>query len=162
MNVNVVAERPHAPAGYGYSTEPKGMLSWETVRDALGAAKLNWIGSIRPDGAPHLHPIWGGWVSHQLHFEGGETTRWAKNLARDPRVSFGVESAGLHINGRGLVERGPAGDDFKKLVANYGGKYDYKPQTDTFYKVAPEVVVAINMSSLEDFASSPTRFRFEK
>ena len=161
MSVKVVTERPQAPVGYGYSTEPKGMLSWETVRDALGEATLYWIGTNRPDGAPHLHPIWGGWVGHILYFEGGETTRWAKNLARDPRVSFGVESNGLHINGRGVVERGPAGDEFKKVVANYGGKYEYKPQTDAFYKVTPEVVIALNMSSLENFASTPTRFRFE-
>ena len=160
--MNVVTERPQAPTGYGYSTGPKGMLSWAVVRDAFAAATLYWIGSSRPDGSPHLHPIWGGWVGHHLYFEGGETTRWAKNLAADPRVSFGVESNGLHVSGRGLVERGPAGDDFKALVANYAGKYDYQPQADAFYKVTPEVVIALNMSSLEDFASSPTRFRFDR
>lgn len=157
----VIAERPQAPSGYGYSTEPKGMLSWETARDALAAATLYWIGTIRPDGASHLHPIWGGWVGHRLYFEGGETTRWARNLAGDSRVSFGVESSGLHISGRGTAERSRAGEDFAELVANYGAKYDYKPQADAFYKVSPEVIIAINMASLKDFASSPTRFRFE-
>jgi hypothetical protein len=157
----VVAERPKAPAGYGYSTEPKGMLSWEEVRDALAGATLYWIGTRRPDGGPHLHPIWGGWVGHHLYFEGGETTRWARNLAADPRVSFGVESGGLHISGRGAMEKGPAGDDFVNLTANYAGKYDYKPETDAFYKVSPELVIALNMSSMASFASSPTRFRFE-
>ena len=160
--MNVVTERPQAPTGYGYSTEPEGMLSWEAVGAALGAATLYWIGTIRPDGSPHLHPIWGGWVGHHLYFEGGETTRWAKNLSADPRVSFGVETSGLHISGRGLVEQGPAGDDFKAVVSNYGSKYEYKPQADAFYKVTPEVVIALNMSSLEDFAKSATRFRFER
>ena len=160
--MKVVTERPKAPEGYGYSTERKGMLEWETVRDAVAAAKLYWIGTTRPDGAPHLHPIWGGWVGYHLYFEGGETTKWARNLAADARVSFGVESNGLHISGRGVVERGAAGDDFAALVANYGGKYDYKPQDDLFFKVLPEVVLALNMSSMAEFASSPTRFRFEK
>jgi hypothetical protein len=158
----VIAERPTAPSGYGYSTEAKGMLEWDAVRDALAAATLYWIGSSRPDGSPHLHPIWGGWVGEHLYFEGGPTTRWAKNLANDPRVSFGVESKGLHINGRGTVLKGPAGDDFKALVKNYGGKYEYKPQSDDFYVVHPTVLVALNMSSMESFATSPTRFRFEK
>ncbi len=159
--MNVITERPQAPSGYGYSTGPKGMLVWETVRDALAGANLYWIGTVRPDGGPHLHSIWGGWVGHHLYFEGGETTRWARNLAEDPRVSFGVDSSGLHISGRGLVERGPAGDDFASLVANYGSKYDYKPQSDSFYIVRPLVVIALNMSSMAEFASSPTRFRFE-
>ena len=160
--MNVVTERPQAPDGYGYSTKPKGMLGWETVREALAAANLYWIGTSRPDGGPHIHSIWGGWIGHHLYFEGGETTRWARNLAMDPRVSFGVDSNGLHISGRGVMERGPAGDDFEALVANYGSKYDYKPQTDSFYKVSPEIIIALNMSSMEEFASSPTRFRFEQ
>jgi hypothetical protein len=159
--INVIAERPQAPSDYGYATGPEGMLAWESVRDALAAANLYWIATVRPDGGPHLHSIWGGWVGHHLYFEGGETTRWAKNLAGDARLSFGVDSNGLHISGRGLMERGPAGKDFKSLVANYGAKYDYKPQEDLFYKVQPDVVIALNMSSMADFASSPTRFRFE-
>jgi hypothetical protein len=159
--LKVIAERPQAPSGYGYSTKPKGMLKWESVADALAAATLYWIGTSRPDGSPHLHPIWGGWAGHHLYFEGGETTRWARNLASDPRVAFGVESNGLHISGRGTVERGPA-EDFAALAANYGGKYDYKPESDLFFKVLPEVVIALNMSSMADFANSPTRFRFER
>jgi hypothetical protein len=59
------------------------------------------------------------------------------------------------------MEKGPAGDDFVNLTANYAGKYDYKPETDAFYKVSPELVIALNMSSMASFASSPTRFRFE-
>ena len=159
--MNVVAERPQAPAGYGYSTDAKGMLAWDAVRDALASATLYWIATRRPDGSPHLHPIWGGWVGHPLYFEGSPTTRWGRNLADDPRVSFGAEATGLHINGRGIVERGPAGDEFAAVVANYGGKYEYRPGDDLFYKVIPEVVIALNMSSMADFANSPTRFRFE-
>ena len=159
--MNVVAERPQAPAGYGFSTETRGMLSWDEVRHALAAANIYWVGTRRPDGAPHLHPIWGGWVGHHLYFEGGDTTRWARNIAGDPRVSFGVESNGLHISGRGVVEKGSAGGDFPALTANYASKYEYQPTTDDFYKVRPDLVIALNMSSLASFASSPTRFRFE-
>ncbi|MEX2624972.1 MAG: pyridoxamine 5'-phosphate oxidase family protein [Acidimicrobiia bacterium] len=156
-----VAERPQAPAGYGYSTEPKGMLDWVRVREALAAANVYWIATKRPDGAPHLHPIWGGWVGSHLYFEGGPTTKWARNLAGDLRVGFGVESKGLHISGRGVVEYTGAGADFKALANNYVGKYPYKPTTDMFYRVAPTVIIALSMSSMEEFASTPTRFRFE-
>jgi hypothetical protein len=137
------------------------MLSWERVAAALAGAALYWIGTVRPDGGPHLHSIWGGFVGTHLYFEGGPTTRWARNLAADPRVSFGVESEGLHISGRGVTARQGAGDDFAALVANYGDKYDYRPENDDFYRVAPEVIIALDMSSMEAFAESPTRFRFE-
>ena len=156
-----IAERPLAPKAYGYSTKRKGMLPWDLVREALAAANLYWIGTKRPDGGPHLHPIWGGWVGNHLYFEGGDTTRWARNLDGDQRVSFGVESQRLHISGRGVVEVSAAGDDFKALVANYAGKYSYQPETDQFYRVNPSVIIALAMTSLEQFAATPTRFRFE-
>jgi nitroimidazol reductase NimA-like FMN-containing flavoprotein (pyridoxamine 5'-phosphate oxidase superfamily) len=137
------------------------MLPWDRVREALAGANLYWIATKRPDGGPHLHPIWGGWVGNHLYFEGGDTTRWARNLASDKRVGFGVDSQGLHISGRGVVEISAAGEDFKALAANYASKYTYQPETDQFYRVNPEVVIALAMTSLEEFAVTPTRFRFE-
>ena len=154
--------RPRAPEGYGYSTEPEGMLAWDRVSAALAAANIYWIGSVRPDGSPHLHSIWGGFVGDHLYIEGGDTTRWARNLANDPRVSFGVESNDLHINGRGSVTRSPAGEAFESLRENYGTKYEYRPERDEFWRIWPSSVIALDMSSLETFASSPTRFTFEE
>ncbi|MGH8912227.1 MAG: pyridoxamine 5'-phosphate oxidase family protein [Acidimicrobiia bacterium] len=154
--------RPRAPSGYGYSTEPEGMLAWEKVGAALAAANIYWIASALPDGSPHLHSIWGGFVDPHLYIEGGDTTRWARNLVADSRVGFGVESGGLHINGRGAVRRSPAGESFEALKANYGRKYDYTPDNDEFWRIDPSVVIALDMSSLEAFASSPTKFTFEE
>lgn len=156
------AERPRAPEGYGYATEPDGMLAWDTVHEAIAAASVYWIGTVRPDGSPHMHSIWGGFVNDALFIEGGETTRWARNLSSDPRVSFGVESDGLHINGRGRAVRAPAGNHFADLANNYGFKYEYRPEEDEFWRIDPSVIIALNMRSLEEFASTPTRFTFEE
>ena len=155
-------DRPQAPADYGFSTEPEGMLSWDRVRQALAAASVYWIGTVRPDGSPHMHSIWGGFVGNHLYFEGGDTTRWGRNLLADPRLSFGADSEGLHITGRGRVVRSSAGDDFAALSDNYDGKYDYRPHQDEFWRVSPSVIIALDMSSLEAFAATPTRFVFEE
>ncbi len=137
------------------------MLDWARVRDALAGATIYWIGTIRPDGSPHIHSIWGGFVDDHLFIEGGDTTRWARNLASDRRVAFGAETGGLHINGRGRAEIAPAGNSFEALADNYAGKYDYRPEEDRFWRIDPSVIIALDMSSLESFASSPTRFAFE-
>ena len=154
------AERPQAPEGYGYSTDPEGMLTWDRVSEALASAGVYWVSSVRPDGSPHTHSIWGGFVANRLYFEGGDTTRWARNLAVDPRVGFGVEAGGLHINGRGMAAQATAGEDFEALRSAYGDKYDYRPEHDQFWRVEPFVIVALDMSSLESFAQTPTRFVF--
>lgn len=157
-----VASRPLAPKAYGYSTKKKGMLPWAEVRDALAAADVYWIGSTRPDGSSHIHPIWGSWVDQTGYFEGGDTTRWARNLAADPRMSFGADAKGFHISGRGSVTRGAAGASFSAVTANYQSKYDYHPEDDgPFWKIAPNVIIALKMDSLETFAITPTRFTFD-
>jgi len=138
------------------------MLAWDRISAALADAHVYWIGTARPDGSPHLHSIWGGFVADHLYIEGGDTTRWARNILADPRVSFGAESGGLHISGRGVVVRTGAGRHFEMLRANYGDKYGYQPATDEFWRIQPSTVIALDMSSLESFAQSPTRFTFEE
>lgn len=155
-----IRERPIAPADYGYSKKPEGMLSWDEVAAALAAARVYFLSTVSPDGGPHTTPIWGAWVGHDLYFEGGEDTRWSKNLLLDARMSFGAEAGGFHISGKGTVERAKAGGIFPKVVANYASKYEYKPQQDDFRRLTPRVIIALNMSSLEQFATTPTRFRF--
>lgn len=155
-----VRERPVAPAGYGYSKKPEGMLDWSEVEAALASANVYFLSTIGPDGGPHTTPIWGAWVGHHLYVEGGDDTRWSKNLANNPLLSFGVDAGGLHISGKGTAERAKAGDSFKNVTTNYTSKYSYKPQRDEFVRLSPRVVIALNMSSMDAFANSPTRFRF--
>jgi nitroimidazol reductase NimA-like FMN-containing flavoprotein (pyridoxamine 5'-phosphate oxidase superfamily) len=158
-----IASRPQAPKAYGYSTKTKGMLPWEEVRDALAAADIFWIGTTRPDGSSHIHPIWGGWVDETGYFEGGPTTRWGRNLAADKRVSFGMEANGMHISGRGVVSQGAAGNSFEELAANYAKKYDYQPEKDGhFWRIAPEVIIALKVGSMDEFMNTPTRFTFDQ
>ncbi|MGQ0849779.1 MAG: pyridoxamine 5'-phosphate oxidase family protein [Actinomycetota bacterium] len=156
-----IRDRPHAPAGYGFSTKPEGMLAWDRVREALGAAQVYFVATVAPNGAPYVTPIWGSWVGDHLYFEGGDDTRWSRNLQAEPRIGFGTVSNGLHINGRGKVERSPAGAEFGAVADNYAGKYGYRPTTDDYRRVSPQVVIALAMDSLEDFAKTPTRFRFQ-
>ena len=158
-----IASRPIAPKAYGYSTKKKGMLGWAEVRDALASGAVYWIGTTRPDGSSHIHPIWGGWVGETGYFEGGDTTRWARNLAEDKRVSFGVEANGMHISGRGVVSHGPAGESFPDLADNYRSKYEYSPEKDgAFWRIAPTVIIALRMTSMEAFSLTPTRFNFDR
>ncbi|HSL24712.1 MAG TPA: pyridoxamine 5'-phosphate oxidase family protein [Acidimicrobiia bacterium] len=155
-----IRERPRAPDGYGFSTSPEGMLDWPRVSQALANAEVYWLGTVRPGGGPHMTSIWGAWVGEHLYFEGGDDTRWARNLAADPRLSFGAVSAGLHISGRGVIEKAAAGEAFSAVADCYGAKYSYRPEQDLFSVLLPEVVIALDMSSMDSFASSPTRFRW--
>ena len=57
-----VASRPFLP-GYGVlpSDEGSGLLPWEWAEERLTASEHYWCATVRPDGRPHLMPIWGLW-----------------------------------------------------------------------------------------------------
>jgi hypothetical protein len=156
-------DRPVFPAGYGISTEAAGMLEWERVDRALAGAAVYWLATVRPDGGPHTTPIWGSWAHGGLHFDGGDTTRWARNLAVNPAISVGVDHHGLNITLQGQVRViTPDPDRFAAVADGYAAKYPYRPELHAFWCVEPEVVLAWDISSLEAFAATPTRFRFEE
>ena len=84
-------DRPQLPPGY-ITRAPKGMLSWASVQRMLRTARYLWISTTGADGAPHLVEQWCAWVDDTLYFEGSDRTRWARNLARDPRLRQTVMS----------------------------------------------------------------------
>jgi hypothetical protein len=49
-----------------------------------------WLTTVDADGAPHVTGIGALWVDGAWWFETGQTTRKARNLARDPRCTLAV------------------------------------------------------------------------
>jgi hypothetical protein len=156
-------DRPQIPAAYGIATGDAGMLEWEVVSAALAATTIYWVTSVRNDGTPHLIPIWGGWADDHLYIEGGDDTLWARNLTRRPTTAVGADSAGMQIIVRGTVATNtPDNRTFAALADNYGSKYEYRPEPHDFFRISPATVLAWEMSSIDSFASTPTRFSFEE
>ena len=70
------ATRPYMP-GYGLlgPTEGSGLLSWQWAHDRLVASHDYWLASSRPDGRPHLMPVWGVWDGTALFFSSANGSR---------------------------------------------------------------------------------------
>jgi len=151
--------------GYGISPERTGMLRWLTVEGAIRTAPRYWIATTDADGAPHVIQQWGAWVDGRLYWEGGRTTRWAKNLARDPRAAVTVERAGLAIMLEGPVTFAkPDPALARQIVAGYRAKpyLGYVPSPKNWSRsglpaLAPAKIFAWKYM---DFVSSATRFTF--
>lgn len=54
-----IVGRPIMPAGYGISAESDGRLDWAWLDSRLETARNYWVASTRPDGRPHVMPVWG-------------------------------------------------------------------------------------------------------
>jgi len=52
--------------------------------------RTHWLATVRPDGRPHVMPVWAIWVAGAFYFTTGATTRKGKNLAHNPHCVITV------------------------------------------------------------------------
>jgi Pyridoxamine 5'-phosphate oxidase len=160
-------DRPQLPKGY-ISRAPKGMMAWPAVKKILTTFPYLWIATTDDDGRPHLVQQWGVWVDEVLYFEGSDKTRWARNLARDPRLAFGVNVADKAAYGEAMVDvlRGPdrklATKIAKQYAAKYGRTFKYRPKPEQYekgyvFRARPRKLIAFDVRK---FNSSAARFTF--
>src|SRR5437588_5289958 len=156
-------DRPHLPKGY-ISTALKGMLTWTAAQAILTSAPYLWIATTDPDGRPHIVQSWGVWVDGALYFEGSERTRWARNLARDPRVGFGMEAGHRTVYGEAKAEiiRGPDRKLATKIATAYAAKYGrtfkYRPKPEQYekghvFRARPEKLIAFDVKTFNTSAA---------
>jgi predicted pyridoxine 5'-phosphate oxidase superfamily flavin-nucleotide-binding protein len=55
-------------------------IGWDETRQALEAAELFWISTVRRDGRPHVAPLVAVWLDEAIHFCTGPKEQKAINL----------------------------------------------------------------------------------
>jgi F420H(2)-dependent biliverdin reductase len=59
--------------------------------DRIEKSHIIWLASVRPDGSPHLAPLWFVWHGERAYICTPSGTVRAKNIALNPRVVFSLE-----------------------------------------------------------------------
>lgn len=143
---------------------------WAEARALLEAARIYWLATVRPDGRPHVTPLFAVWLEAALYFCTGPSERKAKNLVHNAHC---VITTGCNVvEGLDLVVEGDAvqvSDDarLQSVAARFATKYDwhYTVRDGAFYgegdraevyEVAP--ATAFGYGKGEIF--SQTRYRF--
>ena len=156
--------RPNMPSGYGINTEAGGMLTWEWVDSQLTKSRNYWIGSTRPDGRPHVTPVWGVWMDGAVYFSSDPNSRRARNIAANPEVVVHLESGDDVVILEGRVELVTDTDLYKRVGKVYNKKYKMPVFSDSepgspLYEVKPRLVMAWQES---DFPNTATRWIFDE
>lgn len=82
-----------APASYAFPQSAEGLLPWSHAEALLESAPNYWLATVRPDGRPHVTPVWGAWVDGRLYLDGHPSTQWIRNVRANGRLSVHLESA---------------------------------------------------------------------
>jgi nitroimidazol reductase NimA-like FMN-containing flavoprotein (pyridoxamine 5'-phosphate oxidase superfamily) len=90
-----------------YSDPKAAAVSWADTLQALEAAELFWISTVRADGRPHVTPLVAVWLDDALHFSTGTEEQKFINLQAHPDV---VLTTGCQQweSGLDVVVEGPA------------------------------------------------------
>jgi hypothetical protein len=161
--MDATRSRPKLPEDYGVPTNEDGLLTWDWVVERLEKARNYWVSTTRPDGRPHVMPVWAIWLDGTLYFDGHPQTRWARNITQNPAVSVHLESGGDEVVIlEGVVEDIAQLDRAiaEQLVTASNAKYDYSTPAEELVKrglfaLRPQAALAWG-----EFPRTMTRWRF--
>jgi PPOX class probable F420-dependent enzyme len=152
--------------GYGLlpADQGSGLIPWPEAERRLTVSHDYWCATVRPDGAPHVMPVWGVWLDGRLWFSTGLRSRKGRNLAVDPRCTLTTDDARDPVVVEGTADRIADTRRIAAFVDAVNAKYDagmtaefQDPEINGTYAVTPERAFAL---SGDDFSGSPTRWRF--
>ena len=60
------------------------------LEEQLGIAPVAWVGTVRPEGTPHMTPVWFYWDGGEFLFFAQPGDQKVKNLRNAPDITLGV------------------------------------------------------------------------
>jgi pyridoxine/pyridoxamine 5'-phosphate oxidase len=155
------ADRPSFAKGYGIKKDTDGMVPWNDVCARLEKSLNYWVATTRPDGRPHVMPVWGVWYGGAVIFGTDRNSRKGRNLQANPHATVHLESGDdvviLECTPREVTDK----NEIAAIDALYKKKYKMKltGAPGELYIVAMNPRVAFAWHE-RDFPKSATRWKF--
>jgi Pyridoxamine 5'-phosphate oxidase len=150
-------------------------MPWAEAEQRMRKGGWFWLASVRPNGAPHVMPLFAAWSGSSLFIASKNTTRKSRNLVADGRCVITTDTGDLHLIIEGVAARvvdvdtlHRGADAFRaiydwptkvtgdQLDADYGAPTSGGPPYDVF-QIVPHKAFGFPTDG-ESFA--PTRWRF--
>ncbi|WP_017599908.1 pyridoxamine 5'-phosphate oxidase family protein [Nocardiopsis lucentensis] len=114
------------------------------LTDRLRSARNAWMCTSRPNGSPHLTPVWFAHVRDRWWVSTGPGTVKARNIAADPRVSLALEDGDEPVVAEGTAtvhtDAFPA-----DVVAAFRDRYDWDVEEVVEDSGRPHVLLEIGV-----------------
>ena len=148
--------------GYGISNanEGEGLLPWEWAAERLSVSHNYLVATTRPDGRPHVMPVWGLWLDDAFYFSTGRQSRKARNLSANSRCVVSTDRLDEAVILEGVAEEIADRASLKPFYEAYKEKYDWDLvemgfDKEPVYVVRPRVIFGVRE---RDFTNSATRW----
>lgn len=104
----------------------------------LGSQQNIWFGSVRPDGRPHLSPVWFVWYEEKIYIGTDPKSVKVRNIRQNPQVVLALED-GAHpviCEGAAQIIQPPLSEG---LLAAFYTKYEWDLKREEQYNQVVEV-----------------------
>lgn len=156
------ASRPEMPAAYGIADAKsgKGLLPWKWATGRLIKNRNYWLSTSRPEGRPHVMPVWGVWLDNIFYFSTSSKSRKARNLKANPSCVLTTDNAQEAVIVEGRARKVSNIQEVKRVDRAYYRKYKWHadPDDGPFYAIRPSV--AFGLIESDDFTATATRWKF--
>ena len=148
-------------------------LSWADVERRLSGGGWFWLATVRPNGAPHVMPLFAAWAGSSFFIASKDRARKSRNLELEPRCVITTDTGDLHliieglathvrddatlqraVDAFGAVYQWPTRVEGGKLEADYGAPTSGGPPYEV-YEVRPTRAFAL---PTDGETTTPTRF----
>ena len=130
------------------------MMTPEQAAAFLREPRIADLATVRPDGSPHVAPVWFHWDGEAVKVFARPTAVKLRNIAHDPRVAISVATPGapyayVIVTGAATVS---ADEDVAGLVhamaLNYKGAEDGPPYAEELLARMDFVVITVTPSKI--------------
>jgi general stress protein 26 len=146
------ASRPHMP-GYGMPSGTQGLLTWAWAEERLLGSHNYYLTTVRPDGTPHVMPLWGIWVDGRLYFSTGAKSVKARNLAANAACVICTDNAAEAVVVEGTASPLDDAARLKTISPHYARKYKsftLDPKMGPIFEVQPKVVFGLSEKNFKN------------
>ena len=115
-------------------------LSSSTLQ-RLETEKNIWVATVRPDGRPHLTPVWFAWFDEKFYICIPANSVKARNFTENPRVALSLEDGVNPVICEGTAHPipKPGPDEVRSIYkAKYGWDYVADGEYGMLVKFEPE------------------------
>ena len=98
---------------------------WAEAREQLEGAGKFWLATVKPNGQPHVMPLFGIWSAGTLYFTSGVAARKARNLAQNSHcvITAAGKTLDLVIEGEATKVRDET--ELQRVAELYASKYGW-------------------------------------
>ncbi len=110
----------------------------EEVIARLESQQNIWFSSVRPDGRPHLAPVWFVWHAGRIYIGTDPKSVKSRNIRHNPRVTLALEDGTHPVICEGIAR--PVGRPWPgPLLAAFFKKYEWDMNKEEQYNEVIEI-----------------------